>query len=64
MTRNPPAEWLARQLSEAFPWETAPKYLVQDDNRAFGAAFTPIRAMDSRQADLFDRLGKTAMLDG
>ncbi len=27
VTRNPTAEWLARQITEAFPWDTAPKYL-------------------------------------
>ena len=28
VTENPTAEWLARQITEAFPWDTAPKYLV------------------------------------
>jgi hypothetical protein len=27
VTRNPTAEWLARQITEAFPWDSAPKYL-------------------------------------
>ena len=27
VTTNPTAEWIARQLSEAFPWEEAPRYL-------------------------------------
>jgi hypothetical protein len=27
-TQNPTAEWLARQITEAFPWDTAPKYLI------------------------------------
>ena len=29
VTRNPTAEWLARQITEAFPWERAPKYLIR-----------------------------------
>jgi len=29
VTRNPTAEWLARQITEAFPCETAPKYLIR-----------------------------------
>jgi hypothetical protein len=37
VTRNPTAEWLARQITEAFPWDTAPKYLIRDNDRAFGA---------------------------
>src|SRR3974377_2203191 len=28
VTTNPTAEWIARQLTEAFPWEEAPRYLV------------------------------------
>src|SRR5262249_17276957 len=39
VTCNPTAEWLARQITEAFPWDTAPKYLIRDNDRAFGAAF-------------------------
>src|SRR6516165_739843 len=39
VTRNPTAEWLARHITEAFPWEKAPKYLVRDNDRAFGTAF-------------------------
>jgi hypothetical protein len=46
VTRNPTAEWLARQITEAFPWDTAPKYLIRDNDRAFGVAFKArVRAM-------------------
>src|SRR6266478_4997020 len=38
VTRNPTAEWLARQITEAFPWDSAPKYLIRDNDRAFGVA--------------------------
>ena len=39
-------EWLARQAKEAFPWKEAPRYLIRDRNRAYGAAFTRrLRAM-------------------
>jgi Integrase core domain len=49
VTRNPTAEWLARQITEAFPWDSAPKYLVRDNDRTFGAAFkTRVRAMGIR----------------
>jgi hypothetical protein len=34
VTRNPSAEWLAQQMAEAFPWNTAPTYLVRDNDRA------------------------------
>jgi hypothetical protein len=30
VTKNPTAEWIARQLTEAFPWDEAPRYLIRD----------------------------------
>src|SRR6516164_7259762 len=49
VTRNPTAEWLARQITEAFPWDSAPKYLIRDNDQAFGAAFKArVRAMGIR----------------
>jgi transposase InsO family protein len=38
-TYHPTAEWLARQLTEAFPWETAPDHLIRDRDRAYGSVF-------------------------
>jgi hypothetical protein len=40
VTRRPTAEWLARQITEAFPWASAPAYLVRDNDRAYGDVFT------------------------
>ena len=40
VTRNPTAEWLAQQIVQAFPWNTAPTYLVRDHDGAYGQAFT------------------------
>jgi hypothetical protein len=34
VTRNPTAEWLAQQIVQAFPWNTAPAYLVRDNDGA------------------------------
>jgi transposase InsO family protein len=49
VTRNPTAEWLARQITEAFPWQRAPKYLIRDNDRAFGGVFKArVRAMGIR----------------
>src|SRR5262249_59690691 len=48
-TRHPTAEWLARQIVEAFPWNTAPAYLVRDNDGAYGRAFRRrVRAMGIR----------------
>ena len=40
VTRHPTAEWLAQQIVEAFPWDTAPRYLIRDNDCAYGQAFT------------------------
>ena len=49
VTRHPTAEWLARQITEAFPWATAPKYLIRDNDGAYGHVFTGrVRAMGIR----------------
>src|SRR6516225_5568596 len=49
VTRSPTAEWLARQITEAFPWGSAPKYLIRDNDRAYGAVFKAgVRAMGIR----------------
>ena len=48
-TRHPTAEWLARQITEAFPWASAPTYLVRDNDCAYGHVFTSrVRAMGIR----------------
>jgi transposase InsO family protein len=49
VTRHPTAEWLARQVTEAFPWATAPAYLVRDNDGAYGHVFrSRVRAMGIR----------------
>src|SRR3984957_20349942 len=30
VTANPTAEWVARQITEAFPWDEAPHYLIRE----------------------------------
>ena len=48
-TKNPTAEWIARQLTEAFPWNEAPLYLIRDRDRIYGAVVTNrLRAMGIR----------------
>ncbi len=40
VTTNPTAEWIARQLTEAFPWSEAPRYLIRDRDRIYGSIVT------------------------
>ena len=50
VTAHPTAEWTVQQLREAFPWETAPRYLLRDRDRIFGADFvTQVKAMGIKQ---------------
>jgi len=66
VTCNPSAEWLAQQMAEAFPWNTAPTYLVRDNDRAYGQAFQRrIRAMGIRDRPISSgRRGRTHTLNG
>jgi putative transposase len=36
VTTHPTAEWTVQQLREAFPWDTAPQFLLRDRDRIFG----------------------------
>jgi transposase InsO family protein len=49
VTTNPTAEWIARQITEAFPWDQAPRYLLRDRDRSYGAiVHRRLRAMGIR----------------
>jgi transposase InsO family protein len=47
---HPAAEWTTHQLREAFPWESAPRYLLRDRDRIFGHEFVEqVKAMGIEQ---------------
>jgi putative transposase len=39
VTANPTAVWTARQVVEAFPEESAPRFLIRDRDRIYGEEF-------------------------
>ena len=39
VTTNPTAEWTATQIVQAFPWDTAPRYLLRDRDSIYGDVF-------------------------
>lgn len=48
-TMHPSAEWISRQLTEAYGWEQGPRYLVRDRDRIYGDVFIRhLRAMGIR----------------
>ncbi len=50
VTAHPTAEWTAQQLREAFPWDSAPRYLLRDRDRIFGQGFVEqVKAMGIKQ---------------
>ncbi|SIO51951.1 Integrase core domain-containing protein [Bradyrhizobium erythrophlei] len=49
ITAHPTAEWVARQITEAFPWNEAPRYMIRDRDRIYGAVVRRrLRAMGIR----------------
>src|SRR5215510_9175952 len=49
VTRHPTAEWIAQQITEAFPWNEAPRYLIRDQDAIYGTAVARrLRAMGIR----------------
>ena len=49
VTTNPTSEWVARQITEAFPWNEAPRFMIRDRDRIYGAVVTRrLRAMGIR----------------
>src|SRR5262249_13808458 len=49
VTTNPTAEWIAGQITEAFPWDGAPGYMIRDRDRIYGAVVRRrLRAMGIR----------------
>src|SRR5262245_57099265 len=49
VTAHPSAEWIARQIPEAFPWDEVPRYLIRGQDKIYGVAVTRrLRAMGIR----------------
>src|SRR5512143_1754654 len=36
VTANPTTDWIARQITEAFPWDDAPRYLTRARDASYG----------------------------
>jgi hypothetical protein len=39
VTEHPTAAWLSRQVTEAFPWDTTPRYMLRDRDASYGSDF-------------------------
>ncbi len=49
VTDSPTAQWTGRQLIQAFPWDTAPRFLLRDRDAIYGSEF--LRSVDSLQIE-------------
>ena len=50
VTQNPTQVWLAHQMPEAFPWDTAPQYLLRDRDASYGPVFrNRLQAMEIKE---------------
>jgi putative transposase len=50
VTEHPTAHWTAQQIIEAFPWDTAPRYLLRDRDAIFGNPFQRrVESMGTKQ---------------
>src|SRR6202011_2570026 len=46
VTLHPTAGWLSRQVTETFPWDTAPRHLLRDRDASYGRYFrSRVKAM-------------------
>jgi len=56
VTANPNAEWISRRITEAFPWNDAPQYLIRDRDALYGLAFRQrLHAMGIRDCPIAPR---------
>jgi hypothetical protein len=50
VTQNPTAGWLSGHVTEAFLWDTAPRYLLRDRDKSYGERFRQrVQAMGIRE---------------
>jgi len=40
VTSQPCAQWCALQVKQAFPWDTAPRFLLRDNDKVYGKVFS------------------------
>jgi transposase InsO family protein len=56
VSSHPSAEWIAPQLTEAYGWQQAPRYIIRDRDCVYGGAFARrLRAMGIRDRPIAPR---------
>ncbi len=49
VTNNPTAEWIAGQVTDAFPWDEAPRHLIRDKRRRIRSGLYPPHSRNGDQ---------------
>ena len=56
VTQSPTAKWTALQVIQAFPWDTAPRYLIRDRDGTYGHNFVQrVRSMGIKEVRIAPR---------
>ena len=56
VTAHPTGEWIARQITDAFPWDSAPAYLLRDRDAVYGTVVRKrLKAMGIRDRPIAPR---------
>jgi len=65
VTDHPTVQWTAQQVIEAFPFETAPRYLLRDRDEIYGRDFLRrVAGMGNRYAQHRDHRGRILAWNG
>ena len=64
VTAHPSAQWIARQLSEAYGWQQAPQYIVRDRDCVYALSVAFARWAFGTGRSHHDRHGRTDMRRG
>ncbi len=65
VTEHPTAACLSRQVTEAFPWDTAPRYLLRDRDGSYGSEFcNRVKAMGIKEVVTAPRSPRTSGCGG
>ena len=61
VTANPTAEWTAQRIVEAFPEESAPRYLLRDRDGTYGPPRTGVHWCPTSDSSARERFGPRSL---
>jgi hypothetical protein len=65
VTDTPTAQWTAQEIVEAFPWDTAPRYVLRDRDAVYGGVFSSrVQTMGIHEVKTAPRVSLAEFLRG